>query len=261
MSTKISSLIGLFTFLAAGTLSVAAPASAATIVGTIDISGSNILATGLGIQVPGSDEPGAPLVPATTVDFGFIGDRNPGTPDLVPGVGEFLINSADGVFNTFNPLPLQAGRVKDLPAGGVFEPVDDFLAFATPVGGSTPVTNPTTFTGFFDLENISGITYTSTANGINVNFDVEGEFTLDGVKYDGEGIIGGEALFSNNVGRFSDFNSFIDYISIAGNRLNVDSWSGNLNAVPPVVPEPASVLGLMALGLAGVTLRKRSQKS
>jgi hypothetical protein len=265
---KNLAILSSFPLMAAGLVGIVTPAEAATIVGTIEISGANIQGFSLGLQpapIPGPVGDPGNLIPVTTIDFGFIGDSNPSDPDLVPGFGEFAINSADGIFSTFNPLPFQAGRVKDLPSPDApppgFEPVDDFLAFASPIGGTEPVTDPDDFTGFFDLTDIQGITYTATANGINVNFDVDGLFTVDGEKYDGEGIIGGEALFSNNVGRFTDLPSFIDYLSDPGAELDIDSWSGNLNATIKGVPEPASVVGLMALGLAGVTLRKRSQKS
>jgi len=249
--------------LTAGALVGAVPAASAAIIGTLEISGANIEAIGLGTSVPSRDTPGAPLVPATTVDFGFIGDSTPADPDIEPGLGEFNITSADGIFSGFNPPPFQAGRVRDLPAEGVFEPVDDFLGFATVVNGTgIPVTDPSTFTAFFDLSNIAGVTYTETANGINVNFDVEGVFTIGGETYDGEGIIGGEVLFSSQPGTpFNDLASFFDYIEVAGNPVNIDSWSGNLNAAEREVPEPMTAIGILTAGMLAASFIKRKQHS
>ncbi|AFY75971.1 PEP-CTERM putative exosortase interaction domain-containing protein [Pleurocapsa sp. PCC 7327] len=258
MNWKISSAIGSLAFLSASALCNANPASAA-IIGTIEIGGANIEARGLGITSP----EGSPL---TTIDFGWFGDQTPAAPDQVAGFGEFNITSADGVFAANNPPPPQAGRVRDLPVNGAFEPVPQFLRFASNFGNTVPVTDPSQFNTSFNISSTTPPVYKETARGINVAFDVTGTFNLpDGRTVDGEGIVGGEVLFSSQPGTpFNNLTSFLNYISVQGNVVNIDSWSGNLNARIEQVPEPASVLGLLAAtGLAGATMRKgqRKQKS
>jgi hypothetical protein len=245
--------------LTAGALIGSVPAASAAIIGTLEISGANIEAIGTGAIAPATGNP------ITTIDFGFIGDPNAAAPDLVPGQGEFLINSADGVFSGFNPLPQQAGRVRDLPADGSFAPVDNFLSFASVLGSVEPATNPSTFTTDFDLATLSAPIYTATATGINANFDVTGTFTLaDGRVVDGEGIIGGEILFSSQPGTpFNDLESYLAYASVAGNVVDIDSWSGNLNAVDVVeeIPEPMTAIGLLVSGMLAIKFIKRKQYS
>jgi PEP-CTERM motif len=256
MSRKIF-LLSSLPLLAAGVFGSAIPANAAEIVGTIEISTSNLLSTATGQLDPLGNF-------TSELDFGFIGDSTPQDPDLVPGVGEFAINSADGVFAEFNPPPIQAGRIRDLPVNGQFGQVDDFLAFASNVGNAPPVTDPNQFNTFFDLGRIVDVTYTETANGINANFDVVGTFTLpDGTVYDGEGLIGGEVLFSAQPGTpFNDLESFLDYISVQGNVVNIDSVSANFDAFAeaPEVPEPATLLGLFAVGTLAAATLKRKQR-
>jgi hypothetical protein len=252
MSRKVF-LLSSLPLLAAGVFGSAIPANAAEIVGTIEISTSNLLSTATGeLDALGNF--------TAKLDFGFIGDSTPQDPDLVPGVGEFAINSADGVFVGFNPPPFQAGRIRDLPVGGQFA-ADDFLAFASNVGAVPPVTSPSQFNTFFDLERITRVTYTQTANGINANFDVVGTFTLpDGTVYQGEGLIGGEILFSAQPGTpFDDLKSFRAYLSQAGNQINIDSVSGNFDAIKEV-PEPATLLGLFTVGTLAAATLKRKQR-
>lgn len=253
MSRKVF-LLSSLPLLAAGVFGSAIPANAASIVGTIEISTSNLLSTATGQR----DELGNFTA---KLDFGFIGDSTPQDPDLVPDVGEFAINSADGVFAEFNPPPFQAGRIRDLPVNGQFGQVDDFLAFASNVGNAPPVTDPNQFNTFFDLGRITRVTYTETANGINANFDVVGTFTLpDGTVYQGEGLIGGEILFSAQPGTpFDDLESFQAYLSQAGNQINIDSVSGNFDAIEEV-PEPATLLGLFAVGTLAAATLKRKQR-
>jgi hypothetical protein len=259
MKTRIA-LLSSLPFLAAGTIAGVAPADAA-IIGTLEISGANIEAVGTG-----QTDPRNPNVPTSTIDFGFIGDRTPEEPNIIPGLGEFSINSADGVFGQFGPPPPQVGRVVDLPDNGSFFPVDNFLSFASNFGNTPPVTDPSQFNTFFDLDEFDVPVYTQTERGINVNFDVAGTFTLpDGRVVDGEGIVGGEVLFSSQPGTpFNDLDSFLSYISTPGNAVNVDSWSGNFNAEEDVVqgvPEPATALGLVAVGTLAAATMKRKQRS
>jgi PEP-CTERM motif len=257
MGVKNLAVLSGLPLMVAGILGSAVAANAATVVGTLEISTSNLQAIATGQQDPLGNFTAA-------LDFGFIGDRTPGQPDRVPGVGEFVINSADGVLDNFNPPPFLAGRIKDLPVNGVFSPVDDFLSFASGIDNTPPVTNPAEFDTTFDLLELERVTYTQTANGINANFDVNGIFTLaDGTQYEGEGLIGGEILFTAQPGRpFDDLASFLDYLETPGNLINVDSVSANFDLFQPPapVPEPASVLGLLAVGALGATrLSKRKQ--
>lgn len=256
MSQKVFLLSGL-PLIAAGVFGSAIPADAAVIVGTLEISSANLEAVATGLQDPQGNF-------TTTLDFGFVGDDEAADPDVIPGIGEFAINSASGVLTEFNPPPFQAGRIKDLPENGQFAPIDDFLTFASNVGNSPPVTNPAQFNTTFDLENFERVTYTETANGINANFDVSGTFTLgDGTTYQGEGIIGGEILFSaqGETPPFTDLASFLDYIEVAGNVVNVDSVSGNFDLVEErEIPEPAAMLGLFAVGTLAAATLKRKQR-
>jgi hypothetical protein len=110
MNRIFSSAFASFSLIATGTLLNISPASAA-IIGTIEISGANIEAVGTGVTVTNPD---GITTPITTIDFGFIGDSNAAAPDLVPGQGEFLINSADGVFSGFNPLGIYLPMARSL---------------------------------------------------------------------------------------------------------------------------------------------------
>jgi hypothetical protein len=261
MNRKLN-FLSVLSLLTAGVLTNVVPANAASmgrIIGTLEISGSNILSTGTGSLDPRTN----PATPITTVDFGFFGDSNPTDPDVVPGLGEFFIDSGDGVFGEFNPPPPQVGRIKDLPAGGNFAPVDDFLAFASNFGNTPPVSNPGQFNTTFDLTEFDPPVYTQTSRGINANFDVGGTFTLpDGRVLHGEGILGGEILFSSQPGRpFNSRESFLSYISTPGNTVDVDSWSGNLNVVEEVatVPEPTTMMGLLTIGAFAMTFMRKQR--
>jgi hypothetical protein len=262
MNKKLS-FLSVLSLLTAGVLTNVVPTNAASmgsIIGTLEISGSNILATGTGITDPRTTPP----TPITTIDFGFFGDSVPIDPDVVPGLGEFFIDSGDGVFGEFNPPPPQVGRIKDLPTGGQFAPVNDFLAFASNFGNSPPVTAPGQFNTTFDLTELDPPVYTQTSRGINANFDVGGTFTLpDGRVLHGEGILGGEILFSSQPGTpFNDLDSFLAYISTPGNTVDVDSWSGNLNVVEEVaatVPEPTMMMGLLTISAFAMTFMRKQR--
>lgn len=262
MKIAFFNTLGSTAIIGASLFGLASSASADEVVGTIEISGANIEAIALGIfaDLDGDGNPdtvNGNQIPVTTIDFGWFGDSNPSDPDQVAGLGEFFLNSADGVFAGFNPPPPQVGRVKDLPVGGSFGAVDNWLAFASSFGATPPVTDPTQFDTFFDFKTFTGITYEETANGINVNLDLVGTFeTADGTKYKGEGIIGGEILFNDD---FDDLESFLAYASVAGNSIGIDSWSGNFRAFKQV-PESSNLIGLLGLGLVGTGMVASKRK-
>lgn len=203
-----------------------APASAATlggdIVGTLDLGGTVEL-----------DEN---LTSVTLQDFIF-GLDNTSTIGI----------ASDGVFEDFDPpafitagvAPVTVtGNTVQLPIAnfldlGLQDGVDVFnLAAISPIGGNVA----------------PGIAESS--NSVTFNFDLLGEFDVNGTEYLGEG------TFTANytLGNFADFQA-----DLANEGVEV-VYSMDFKAKEKeAVPEPASLLGLLAFAGLGIASKKRRQ--
>jgi hypothetical protein len=270
MNLKLSTAAGTVALVTASLFSNVGAVEAAQISGSLEISGGVVNVTSFGtlgsvfgVPLPPNVPPGTdPNTPFTNLDFtNLVTSQNP------VGTGQFDIDNGTGDFSTFGPQPnptppppaiSDAGTIDDLLTVADFTtglPKANFLDFSFLQPGSA-----------FDLATVGVPSYTNTGTGVTISVGVTGIF--DVVGFDptpGTGSFGSETTYgqlsSLTGGAVTNFGSFISFISTPGNTINGLSWSASLEATPRGVPEPASVVGLMALGLAGVTLRKRNQKS
>lgn len=254
MNLKKFSALASFGVLTAGVLVSVKPAQSLTLNAgsTINIAGDATFRA-LGVDDVRNSEP------LSTIDFLNFNDPQ---PDF-PGTGQFVITGGTDSFADFapdlsdpaNPV-FQIGTIKDLPiidppypfgdprylepgAVGGFVPVEDFLAFSTPDN----IVN-------FDLEELNAPVYTQSGTGASastsVTISAAGNFDTD-MQTD----VPGQFVFAAEfVGRTE--NEVRNILRTEGGSLVGESNSGN-GIVGEDVPEPSSIIGLVAFGLASAS--------
>lgn len=229
-------------------LASAGVAKAATIIPSeLKISGT-LDATALGII----DENG---FPTTTFEFDNIG----GNPN--PGTGEFLINEGNGpLFQVFNPTPFQGGTIRDLPVDGSFAPVENFLDFSFDANSGVPTLNQADF----DLEEIVGISQTSTDLGVTTSFSVRGNFDFPGQQnVVGIGTFSADITFDAIPG-VDNFEQYQAFLSEEGNMIEGIAYSADFIVEQVeengVVPESSNIVALLGFGLLGGALVAKKTK-
>ncbi len=112
---------------------------------------------------------------------------------------------------------------------------------------------------FFDPSNILLGTYNTVTNGVSnspfftFNFDASNQTLFGDFDIAGGGVFIGEYFLQGTIGSSLEFRQDINGLQ---SRL-VDTNSGDITVTQ--VPEPASVLGLLALGALGATLKGKKK--
>ena len=247
---KISSLAS-FTVLATGVLASVGPVQALTLTpgSTVNVAG-DITLTG----IPGAtDASGDPL---STLDFLLFDDPQPTFPNgPIEGVpdgygGEFVVTGGTGSFASIDPPPFVTGFIKDLPDPAQsgdqfgFSFTNDFILFPDIEG--SPVT--------FNLGVLGDPTYTESGGSTSVTIGANGTFDTDMQT----GVPGQFVFAAEFVDRSAEE---VRNILAAGGTLDSESNSGNGIVDVPSVPEPSSMIGLVAFSLAGAgVLGRKKQK-
>ena len=239
---KINSYLALGA-VAAGVFTGVGAANAATISSELKLSGT-LDATALGVNGPFGN-------PLTTFEFDDIG----GNPNV--DTGEFVITEGNGpLFQVFNPLPFEAGTIRDLPIPlndptGFF-PVEDFLDFSF-----DPLTGDPLDEAQFNLDTMTDVTAVDTGVGVTTSFSVLGTFDTAQGTFNGEGTFSADITYDAIAG-VSNFAEYTTFLSTAGNRIEGIAYSADFIVEQEVdngvVPESSNVLGLLGLGLLGGTM-------
>ena len=238
MNLKKFSALASFAVLTTGLLASVKPAQALVLEtgSTVNIAGDITL-----VGIPGLEASnGEPL---STLDFLFFSDPQPAFPNGGPDGfgGEFVVIGGTGSFESIDPPPFVTGFVKDLPfelpinptdPGSSFAPLEDFLLFPD-VDGSEVT---------FDLAELADPVYTQSGNSTSVTIGATGNFDSDESTD-----VPGQFIFA---AEFVDISAdeVRDLLS-SGGTLSNESNSGN-GIVGVDVPEPSSIIGLVAFGLA-----------
>jgi hypothetical protein len=234
MGVKNLALLASLPLMAAGALAVASPAQAATFdSGQLDFS--NLGAGGNAIYTKNA------------IDFTRANRAN-GTPISNPGQSGFInvdatgdLNSLRGqaqIFDLFSPVEITSGTRFTFAPGSL-----KFLEFAEG-------------TEYF----VTALTRTGSNTGVQ-NFEFEGYFLNDGDQtFSTFAFITGQAPVPISS---TTLLTSIDQIDDRGVRTGFTSYSATIITppIPEVVPEPASVLGLLAFGslaASGVIKRKKA---
>ena len=236
---KISALAS-FTVVTTSVLTNIQPSQALTLApdSTINIAG-DVTLEALGVDSPFNGEP------LSTLDFlNFDGTSGDGT-------GEFVITGGTLSFADFAPsagLGFQTGTIVDLPdpefpfgdprnadpATQGFVPTENFLVFSDQLGN---IVN-------FDLVTLGAPEYTTSGGSTSVTIGATGNFDTD-MQTDVPGSFVFAAEFVDLTG--AEVRSIL---RTEGGILVGESNSGN-GIVGRAVPEPSSMISLIALGLAG----------
>lgn len=253
MNLKKISALASFAVLATGFLGSVKPAQALTLEtgSTINIAG-DITLEALGLDSPVNGEP------LSSLDFlNFDGTRGAGT-------GEFVITSGTLSFADFAPtagLGFQTGTIKDLPdplfngPGDIdfgnpanldgFVPTEDFLVFSDQQGN---IVN-------FDLEILGAPEYTGSAGSTSVTIGATGNFDTDmQTDVPGQFVFAAEFVGLNET-------EVRNILRTQGGILDGESNSGNGIVQGRDIPEPSSMIGLIAFGLAGAGFLAGSKKA
>ena len=234
---KISTLAS-FAIISTGVLTAVEPVQALTLTpgSTVNIAGDITLEGIPGLFASNGE-------PLSTLDFLFFDDPQPAFPNGAANGfgGEFVVTGGTLSFESIDPPPFSTGFIKDLPTslmmpitGEDFAPTEDFLLFPD-VDGS-PVT--------FDLELLADPVYTTSGNSTSVTIGATGNFDTD-MQTD----VPGEFIFAAEFANISA--DEVRALLASGGTLSNESNSGNGIVGEIQVPEPSSMISLIALGLAG----------
>jgi predicted outer membrane repeat protein len=292
MKENVKTSVGVLTALGinAALMIASAPAQAVGLTGTIGLSFSiTAVATGFcgqlgssAVAVPCTDPTADPTLPLTTLDFSNFSGA-PGFPQNPPFGGEASVTDATGDFALSDPPPPAFGQVRDLPTpSGNFTPTDWAQLFYTVSGGPIPGSGEPILAYSVDLLTLDFPEYFPTATGVTVNLSYTTRVTrvTDGAVGEGSGSFSGDILFIRNVCGTNSGGAPIctaslvqEFFRTAGNTLPVLPTDPEISASTTLevsaassqitVPEPSSLVGLLALGVLGggnFLLRSKKQK-